>query len=122
RWTRWPIPPSPNWCSGFVNISSLRAHWTESWLDAVSFGRPRYIVLRAPGHLCRPFRFGAVVINAAPQAFVRVEIEVEGEGRAVGASAEFLVPKWFDKRPHLSPEETVTELRRSLLIAREIYL
>jgi hypothetical protein len=32
------------------------------------------------------------------------------------------VPKWFDKRPHLSPDETVTELRRSLLIARELYL
>jgi hypothetical protein len=53
---------------------------------------------------------------------VRVEIEVEGKGRATGASADFLVPKWFDKRPHLSPEETVTELRRSLLIARELYL
>src|SRR5206468_12836014 len=51
-----------------------------------------------------------------------VEIEVEGRGKAVGARAEFLVPKWFDKRPHLSPEETVTELRRSLLIARDIYL
>ena len=70
----------------------------------------------------RPFRFGAVVINATPQAFVRVEIEVEGKGSATGASAEFLVAKWFDKRPHLSPEETVTELRRSLLIARELYL
>ena len=70
----------------------------------------------------RPFRFGAVVINATPQAFVRVEIEVEGKGRATGASAEFLVAKWFDKRPHLSPEETVTELRRSLLVARDIYL
>ncbi|MEH2516050.1 hypothetical protein V1279_001623 [Bradyrhizobium sp. AZCC 1610] len=70
----------------------------------------------------RPFRFGAVVINATPQAFVRVEIEVEGKGRAIGASAEFLVPKWFDKRPHLSPQETVTELRRSLMIARDIYL
>jgi hypothetical protein len=69
-----------------------------------------------------PFRFGAVVINATPQAFVRVEIEVEGKGRATGASAEFLVPKWFDKRPHLSPEATVDELRRSLLIARDIYL
>jgi hypothetical protein len=33
-----------------------------------------------------------------------------------------LVPKWFDKRPELSPEETVAELRRSLLIARELYL
>jgi hypothetical protein len=70
----------------------------------------------------RPFRFGAVVINATPQAFVRVEIEVEGKGRSVGAGAELLVPKWFDKRPQLSPERTVGELRRSLLIARELYL
>jgi len=70
----------------------------------------------------RPFRFGAVVINAAPQMFVRVEIEVEGKGASVGASAEMLVPKWFDKRAHLSPDETVAELRRSLMIAREFYL
>jgi len=75
-----------------------------------------------PVSFARPFRFGAVVINATPQAFVRVDIEVEGKGRSTGASAEFLVPKWFDKRPHLAPEETVTELRRSLLIARELYL
>src|SRR5919204_1565024 len=75
-----------------------------------------------PVTFARPFRFGAVVIEATPQAFVLVEIEVEGKGKAVGASAEFLVPKWFDKRPHLSPEETVTGLRRSLMIARDIYL
>ncbi|MBR1226037.1 MULTISPECIES: hypothetical protein [unclassified Bradyrhizobium] len=75
-----------------------------------------------PVTFARPFRFGAVVINATPQMFVRVEIEVEGKGKATGASAEFLVAKWFDKRPHLSPQETITELRRSLLIARELYL
>jgi hypothetical protein len=75
-----------------------------------------------PVAFVRPFRFGAVVINAAPQMFVRVEIEVEGKGTAVGASAEMLVPKWFDKRAQLSPEQTVTELRRSLLIARDLYL
>src|SRR5207344_2355281 len=75
-----------------------------------------------PVRFARPFRFGAVVINATPQAFVRVEIEVEGKGRATGASAEFLVPKWFDKRAHLAPEDTVGELRRSLVIARELYL
>ena len=75
-----------------------------------------------PVRFARPFRFGAVVINATPQMFVRVEIEVEGKGVATGASAEFLVAKWFDKRPHLAPEETVAELRRSLLIARELYL
>ena len=75
-----------------------------------------------PVTFARPFRFGSVVINATPQAFVRVEIEVEGKGVATGASAEFLVAKWFDKRPHLAPEETVAELRRSLLIARDLYL
>ena len=70
----------------------------------------------------RPFRFGTVVIDGTPQAFVRVEIEIEGKGTATGASAEFLVAKWFDKRPHLTPQETVAELRRSLSIARELYL
>ena len=75
-----------------------------------------------PVPFARPFRFGAVVINAAAQVFVRVEIEVEGKGTSVGASAELMVPKWFDKRPQLSPEQTVDELRRSLLIARELYL
>ena len=33
-----------------------------------------------PVRFVRPFRFGAVVINATPQMFVRVEIEVEGKG------------------------------------------
>src|SRR6266568_5279004 len=75
-----------------------------------------------PVTFVRPFRFGAVVINATPQMFARVEIEVEGRGKATGATSEFLVAKWFDKRPHLSPQETISELRRSLLIARELYL
>ncbi|MBR0811274.1 hypothetical protein JQ544_07045 [Bradyrhizobium diazoefficiens] len=75
-----------------------------------------------PVQFARPFRFGAITINATPQLFVRVEIEVEGRGTAVGASAELLVPKWFDKRPELSPAQTVDELRRSLEIARALYL
>ncbi len=70
----------------------------------------------------RPFRFGAVVVEAAAQVFVRAEIEIEGKGRAVGASAEMMVPKWFDKRTHLSPEQTVDELRRSLATASKLYL
>jgi hypothetical protein len=75
-----------------------------------------------PVRFVRPFRFGAVTINASTQIFVRVEIEVEGKGTSVGATAELLAPKWFDKRPHLSSEETAAELRRSLLIARDLYL
>jgi L-alanine-DL-glutamate epimerase-like enolase superfamily enzyme len=75
-----------------------------------------------PVQFARPFRFGVATMSGAPQAFVRVEVEVEGKGRAVGASAELLAPKWFDKRAQLSPEATVDELRRSLAIARELYL
>jgi len=75
-----------------------------------------------PVQFARPFRFGAITIDATPQLFVRVEIEVEGRGSAVGASAELLVPKWFDKRPELSPAQTVDGLRRSLQIARGLYL
>lgn len=75
-----------------------------------------------PARFVRPFRFGVVRIDAASQAFVRVELEVEGGTRAVGASAEMLVPKWFDKRPDRSPEQTVADLRRSLNLARKLYL
>lgn len=75
-----------------------------------------------PVQFARPFRFGAITINATPQLFVRVEIEVEGRRIAVGASAELLVPKWFDKRPQLSPAQTVGGLRRSLQVARGLYL
>jgi len=75
-----------------------------------------------PVTFARPFRFGAVLMEAATQAFVRAEIDVEGKGKAVGATAELLAPKWFDKRPQRSADETVAELKRSLLIARELYL
>ncbi|MCP3458988.1 MULTISPECIES: hypothetical protein [unclassified Bradyrhizobium] len=75
-----------------------------------------------PVRFARPFRFGAITLHATPQLFVRAEIEVEGRGIAIGASAELLVPKWFDKRPELSPAQTVDGLRRSLQIARGLYL
>jgi len=75
-----------------------------------------------PVRFARPFRFGAVTVTATPQLFVRVEIETEGGAHAAGATAELLVPKWFDKRPQLSPEQTVADLRCSLAIARELYL
>lgn len=74
----------------------------------------------------KPFRFGAVTVDHAPQAFVRVEIDVEGKGggkgTAAGASAEMMMPKWFDKRPQFSIDDTINELRRSLAIARDLYL
>jgi hypothetical protein len=69
-----------------------------------------------------PFRFGAVTVTGAPQAFVQAEIETEAGARALGVTAELMVPKWFDKNPALSPAQTVDELRRALVIARELYL
>ena len=80
------------------------------------------VLFERPVTFIRPFRFGTVVMDAATQAFVRVEIEVEGRGCAIGATAELLAPKWFDKRPQLSSEQTVEELERSLTIARDLYL
>ena len=75
-----------------------------------------------PVSFVRPFRFGAVTVNAAPQAFVRVVADVEGNGLSTGASAEMMMPKWFDKRPHRDIDGTISDLRRSLLIARDLYL
>lgn len=68
-----------------------------------------------------PFRFGAVTVNEATQLFVHAEVEVDGK-RSTGASAELMVPKWFNKDPRLSAEQTVDQLRQSAVIARELYL
>jgi hypothetical protein len=67
------------------------------------------------------FRFGAVTVNEASQLFVNAEIEADGK-RSTGASAELMVPKWFNKDPQLSAEQTVDQLRQSAEIARALYL
>ena len=68
-----------------------------------------------------PFRFGDVTVMSAPQAFIHVDIEIDGK-RTTGASAELMVPKWFDKNPALDTDQTINELRTSLVIARDLYL
>jgi hypothetical protein len=69
-----------------------------------------------------PFRFGAVTLTEAPQAFARVSIELENGKQGTGAAAELLAPKWFDKDPALSNEENFAQLRASLALGRESYL
>jgi hypothetical protein len=73
-----------------------------------------------PVTLRLPFRFGAATVTRCPQAFVRVEAEVEGR-RVIGATAELMVPKWFDKAPHLTHEQNFEQLREALRIARDVY-
>jgi hypothetical protein len=75
-----------------------------------------------PIPFAKPFRFGSVVITSSVQVFVRAEIEIEGKDASIGASAEMMASKWFDKRAHLSPQQTVDGLRRALAVARELYL
>jgi hypothetical protein len=69
----------------------------------------------------RPFRFGAVTVTEAPQAFLRVEIDVEGHDLARGVAAEMMMPKWFDKNPAKSPGETIDDLRASVVRAAGAY-
>jgi hypothetical protein len=74
-----------------------------------------------PVTLRLPFRFGAATVTRCPQAFVRVLCDCNGH-RAEGASAELMVPKWFDKSPALTHEQNFEQLREALLLAREAYL
>lgn len=80
--------------------------------DIALFERP--VTLRLP------FRFGAATVTRCPQAFVRVGVEVGGR-RFEGASAELMVPKWFDKSPELTHEQNFEQLREALRGAREAY-
>ncbi|MGO7168194.1 mandelate racemase [Rhizobium leguminosarum] len=64
-----------------------------------------------------PFRFGAATLEKAPQAFLRVRIEDEEGRTAIGAAAEMMVPKWFDKNPALTPAQNVDQLRTSIRTA-----
>ncbi len=74
-----------------------------------------------PVTLRLPFRFGAATVTRCPQAFVRIQAEVNGR-LVEGATAELMVPKWFDKNPGLTHEQNFEQLREALRIARETYL
>ncbi|WP_439518658.1 enolase C-terminal domain-like protein [Hydrogenophaga sp.] len=75
----------------------------------------RHVTLRLP------FRFGAATVTQCPQAFVRVRAELGGR-TFEGASAELMVPKWFDKSPALTHEQNFEQLRESLRNARDAWL
>jgi hypothetical protein len=72
-------------------------------------------------HLRLPFRYGAITLREAPQAFAHVRVEIGGRS-AWGTAAEMLAPKWFDKNPALSDAENIDQLRDSLLRAATYFL
>jgi hypothetical protein len=69
-----------------------------------------------------PFRFGAATVSAAPQAFARVRVRLEDGREAVGAAAELMIPKWFDKAPGRSNDDNIDDLRDALADARDAYV
>lgn len=79
-------------------------------------------VTERPVRFTHPFRFGAVTVEGAPQLFVHVDIALDDGRQALGAAAELMVPKWFNKDPLLSPEQTVDQLREAVVLARNFYL
>jgi hypothetical protein len=72
------------------------------------------VLYERPVTLRLPFRFGVVTLTEAPQAFVRLRIELPDGRSSWGAAAELMVPKWFDKDAALSNEQNFAQLRLSL--------
>ncbi len=68
-----------------------------------------------------PFRFGAVTMTQARQAFLCVRIRLEDGREGWGGAAELLAPKWFDKDPALSNDDNLWQLRASLVTAIHFY-
>ena len=74
-----------------------------------------------PVRLRLPFGFGATTLTEAIQAFVRARIRLPDGRESVGATAELMVPKWFDKNPALSNKDDVDQLRLALALTSEAY-
>jgi hypothetical protein len=90
-------------------------------MTAASLRITEVLLLQRHVTLRLPFRFGAATVTQCPQAFVRVRAEVGGKSFE-GASAELMVPKWFDKSPALTHEQNFEQLRESLRNARDALL
>jgi hypothetical protein len=73
-------------------------------------------VTERPVRMRLPFRFGDVTVRETAEAYVSIVAECNGV-RVEGMAAQLMVPRWFDKRPSLSNEQTVEELRQSLITA-----
>lgn len=79
-------------------------------------------LLEHPVVLRMPFRFGVVTLRRCHQATVRARIETADGRSSWGASAEMIVPKWFDKNQALSDEDNFNQERDVLHLARQAYV
>ena len=77
-------------------VRLLRAEWSE-----------RPVTLRLP------FQFGSTEVRSTAEAYCRVTALIGGR-EVQGRSAQLMVPRWFDKRPGLSNDDTIDALRASV--------
>ncbi len=60
-----------------------------------------------------PFKYGIATMTRAPQAFVRLVVEIDGQ-RASGVAADLLPPRWFTKVPDKPLEAEIAEMLESI--------
>jgi hypothetical protein len=56
-----------------------------------------------------PFKYGIATMTQAPQALVRMYLEVDGR-EVQGVSADLLPPRWFTKNPDKPLDEEISEM------------
>lgn len=102
-------------------IARAAYHRSRAMPDVPAFKVIGIELFERPVRLRLPFRFGSVTLTEAIEAFVRTRVRFADGSESVGATAELMVPKWFDKNPQLSNAENVDQLRLSLALARDAY-
>ena len=68
-----------------------------------------------------PFRFGGATVDAAPLLTARLAVQGEG-GAEVGLAGDCAMPKWFDKDPARSVEQSSHDLIASARAAAQAYV
>src|SRR5262245_6319941 len=56
-----------------------------------------------------PFKYGIATMTRAPQAFVRLVVDVDGR-KATGVAADILPPKWFTKIAEKPLDQEIDEM------------
>src|SRR5262245_59883749 len=56
-----------------------------------------------------PFKYGIATMTRAPQAFVRLFVEINGR-ESIGISADILPPKWFTKIADKPLDQEIDEM------------
>jgi hypothetical protein len=66
-----------------------------------------------------PFKYGIATMTRTPHAFVRVQLDVDGQP-ATGIAADHLPPKWFTKDPAKPIDEEIGEMLTVIAHAVEL--